>query len=397
MRLATSLLFLTATLAACDHAAPEPPVATTVSEDAFARGITVEAAPEWDALFDRDKGWTGADGIFSIPLSGVETPGTAGETMTAFVFSDTFVGDVRPNGSRVGARLVNNTLAMLDGGAPDPSQMQFYIKSGAENPEAVFVPNTPNAEPGDWYWLQDAFVNHALGGATYIFALRVRRGGGSFEVAGVSVIKLPAGAQPPFEDYEEVELPFYRAAQNGRGDFLFGPGLFLNTAAAGVPDPDGYLYVYGTETVPFNKHLLAARVRPEDIERPGAWRFYDGTNWVTGVENAARLTAKISNELSVSPIPGGGYALVFKSSLLYDYVAARTGPTPVGPFGPIRQLYTPPEYQISPDVFTYNAKAHPHLSEPGTLLISYNVNTYNFFEHFSNADIYRPRFFRVHF
>jgi len=33
---------------------------------------SVEAAPEWTNLFNRTSGWFGADGIFSIPLSGVD-------------------------------------------------------------------------------------------------------------------------------------------------------------------------------------------------------------------------------------------------------------------------------------------------------------------------------------
>ena len=44
----------------------------------------------------------------------------------------------------------------------------------------------------------------------------------------------------------------------------------------------------------------------------------------------------------------------------------------------------------------YNAKAHPHLSRPGELLISYNVNTFDFWgDFFRDADIYRPRFIRL--
>ena len=43
----------------------------------------------------------------------------------------------------------------------------------------------------------------------------------------------------------------------------------------------------------------------------------------------------------------------------------------------------------------YNAKAHPHLSDPDHLLISYNVNTNiggDFWYHFERGDLYRPRF-----
>ena len=41
---------------------------------------------------------------------------------------------------------------------------------------------------------------------------------------------------------------------------------------------------------------------------------------------------------------------------------------------------------------TYNAKAHPALSGPDELIISYNVNGDDCFRY---ADIYRPRFLRL--
>ncbi len=64
------------------------------SEAAAAQGFVVDPAPEWTALFDRDSGWTGADGIYSIPLTGVDVPSGAAKSYTLFVFSDTFIGDV---------------------------------------------------------------------------------------------------------------------------------------------------------------------------------------------------------------------------------------------------------------------------------------------------------------
>ena len=41
---------------------------------------------------------------------------------------------------------------------------------------------------------------------------------------------------------------------------------------------------------------------------------------------------------------------------------------------------------------SYNAKAHPALSGPGELIVSYNVNGD---ECFTYGDIYHPRFLRV--
>ena len=74
------------------------------------------AAPEWTALFDApygvNDGWSGADGVYTIPMNGDERFGSGGGTKTLILFSDSFVGGVRPDGSRIGGTvMVNNTSA----------------------------------------------------------------------------------------------------------------------------------------------------------------------------------------------------------------------------------------------------------------------------------------------
>ena len=54
--------------------------------------FTAEAAPEWTKLFERTSGWFGADGIFSIPLSGVDKNNNQGNDSTLLLFSDTYIG-----------------------------------------------------------------------------------------------------------------------------------------------------------------------------------------------------------------------------------------------------------------------------------------------------------------
>ena len=36
--------------------------------------VMVVPAPEWTELFNRTSGWTGADGVYSIPYSGYDAP-----------------------------------------------------------------------------------------------------------------------------------------------------------------------------------------------------------------------------------------------------------------------------------------------------------------------------------
>src|SRR4029079_17124103 len=129
---------------------PLPAVATGDERAAAAAviaagpSLSARPAPEWSALFDRSSGWTGGDAITSIPLSGVEAPGTA--TKTLFLFNDTPIGTVRPDGSRSpNTVLVHNTLVGLAGRQPLPSRAQFYWATDDTGKAiSVFRPSTPN-------------------------------------------------------------------------------------------------------------------------------------------------------------------------------------------------------------------------------------------------------------
>lgn len=357
-------------------------------------GLIVEEAPEWNALFDRTQGWTGADGIYSIPLSGNESPGNSDTTYTAWVFGDTFIGTVDSEGKREqGTALINNTVALMYGVLPEPSNISFYWKQTPEgDPEAVFVPDTANAEPEHWYWLQDGAV---IGDSFYLFPVRMKPLNNFFAVDGVAMIRSPIQKHHPLSVATQVETPFFYKPDDGRGEIYFGAGLMVNTDGAGSPSPDGYVYIYGTQNDPLIKKLVVARVVPGDIEKFDAWRFWNGSDWVAGIEESAPVTDRVSSELSVTPIGEGRYVLVFQVDTIGPDVGIRIGDSPVGPWGAIQRIYTAPEAALDPDIYTYNAKAHPHLSQKDELLISYNVNTLNFLDHFRYADIYRPRFIRL--
>jgi hypothetical protein len=90
------------------------------------------------------------------------------------------------------------------------------------------------------------------------------------------------------------------------------------------------------------------------------------------------LTDQVSNELSLSQLPDGRYALIFQQSGIGKYICMQLGKTPYGPFGKVIKLWDTSEAIELKSFFTYNAKAHPGLSEKGELLISYNVNSFDF-------------------
>ena len=360
--------------------------------------LVIEPAKAWTDLFDRTQGWTGADGIYSIPLSGQETPGAF--TPTLFVFSDTWIGEVGRDGLRKpGSTLVNNTLALLFPNQPAPANIKFFWgKEDDGDPRAVFLPATPETQPGDWYWLADGV---ALEAKVHLFTLRMRLGDGgpfNFAVSGVSRISLPLDSPHPIEDQEQVDTPLYFKSADEVYEHIFGAAILPNMSAAGAPAPDGYIYVYGvrSELASGKKEAIVARVLPADFESFDAWRYWNGEGWVPEISAVAPLpgTGWLSSEFSVTPLPDGRFVLVYQKVGIGPETAARVGTSPTGPFGPAVTLWTCPEADVDPDIFCYNAKAHPHLSGPNELLISYNVNTFDFADHVY-ADIYRPRFIRV--
>ncbi len=345
----------------------------------------VERAETWNALLKRTSGWSGADGIYSIPLDGCEKPQGQDHLI---LFSDTFIGQVDGNGRRVNATIVNNTLAWLQGNQPIADNISFLWGQSGTAARAVFTPGTATAGASDFYWLMDGVTIDTL---IHVFALRLYiTGGGAFDfrINGVVVLSFQLGADHRPVLVQQRDLPFF--INEGGVSVVFGQAILPNDAVSGNRHQDGYIYIYGPRDDGSGKNMVAARVAPDHFLDFAQWRFWDGQGWGTDFMACAGITDRISQEFSVSEM-GDEYVLVAQAG---SSVVVRFGETPVGPFGFYQEIYQCPEVNISGNIFIYNAKAHPSLSDEEGLLISYNVNTFNFAEHISMADIYRPRFIR---
>ncbi|RVU02047.1 DUF5005 domain-containing protein [Mucilaginibacter limnophilus] len=358
--------------------------------------FTVEEDADWTALFNRTKGWFGADGIFSIPLDGVDSIGAGRNQTTFFVFSDTLIGEVVDDKPLPGTKMPHNTIGYLTGNKPVFDDIKFYWNKTADGvAKSVFEPKTPNTQKGDYFWLGDGFVNKELNGTTYVFGYRIKNvsNGFGFAEVGNVLIALPKGSKFPFADQRQMDTPFYFELPGG-GYGSFGAGILNNTKWAKVPNADGYIYVYGLHGA--GKNVMVARVKPKDVEKFTQWRYFDGKGWNTDIKKAATIADRASNEMSVTPLPDGRYAMIFQIDGIGKKVCMRLGSSPYGPFGPIIDLYSTDKF--TEKVVTYNAKAHPNLSQPGELLISYNVNFTDFFNQLNaSPDIYRPRFIKLKF
>ncbi len=360
---------------------------------------SVEEAPDWSSIFIRNHGWLGGDGIFMVSPDGNDFPGSGIGKPVVMWFSDTQLGDVISDSlTSAGSALIHNSFGVLDSGEPNAAAAHFWWDSSAGKASPVFTPATPLSMQQDYYWLADGFVNTARENDLFIFGERIANSddtaGFGFSVTGNTLLQIPANRVRKPTSFRQQDLPFFTGLNQDSTGF-FGIGVLVNTAAGGAKNGDGYIYIYGGR----KGRLIVARTLPEDIDRFGEWRFWNGSAWSNDPRSIRPVTDHISNELSMTPLEDGRYLLVFQVDGIATQVAFRLAASPAGPFGPVVPIYqTKDSISALPDLYSYNAKVHPVISKPGELIISYNVNSTNYLKDIKRMPhLYRPRFIRLRY
>lgn len=249
-----------------------------------------------------------------------------------------------------------------------------------------------------WLWLQDGVV---IDDKLYFFPMTIisdtdQPEGLQFAIKGVVMLEIPIkDGKIIHQEAKQKLAPFLFEHENYL--YLFGGAIMANTKQAGALNPDGYIYVYGYRQHLGYRETILARVKAENMTTFDDYEFYDGKGFTKDILKSAPLFAHVSCEFSVSEIREGRNKGKYISVFTYDtdtiYLAYSIGETPWGPFSKPQKFYRTPEVDYyKSTTYTYNAKAHPHLSESKSILVSYNTNTYNFDHNMSNATIYHPRF-----
>lgn len=395
-KICTFVLLIVILLASC--AAPKPSTSTPNHQSITEFKFEVTPASEWSALFKRTHGWLGGDGIFMLTLNGDERIGASAKNNTMIWFSDTQLGDIVDNKLLSDDTLViNNSVAILRDNLPDSNAIQFYWNTLDDStPTAIFKPSSKLSKPHEYYWLGDAFVNASKQHHIYLFGYRVQnvvgKPGFSFSLTGNTLIRIPNGNPPHFQQQQQFDIPFYKESEfDSIG--IWGSAILVNTKEARAKNADGYVYIYRVG----GGNVFVSRVLPQNIERFDTWEFWDGKKWMKDPYLGAPLASRASNEMSVTALADGRYLMVFQIDGVGNKIGARLGTSPVGPFGPIIELYDASyELSISPNAYVYNAKAHPVISTPGELLISYNINSTDYFNDIKKMpNFYRPRFIKL--
>ena len=362
--------------------------------------FSVSEAPEWTALLKRSSGWFGADGIYTIPLNGKAYKQVTRKDKVLFIFSDSMIGEIEDGKLLPGSKMIHNSYAILDGPQPDKNKIKFYWNTNKKgNPESVFIPKTQQTKPNDFFWLGAGFVNQDDNNSINIFGYRIQTfgtGAFDFKEQGNTLIRIKECHLSDSTVQTQMDTPFFLEDNKKGGGGSFGAGFYVNTKQACAPVPDGYIYIYGVAGRA--KNLLVSRVLPKEFNNYKKWTFWDGANWNSDIKKSVNITDSVSNELSLSPLSDGRYALIFQINGMSTIIGLRIGKTPYGPFGPVIKIWDCKKDMEGKDFFVYCAKGHPALSKPGELLITYNMNSFNFFKDLGKyPNLYRPRFIRIKF
>lgn len=274
-------------------------------------------------------------------------------------------------------------------------KVYFYSKKGM----LFDVLCTTNSEfaydeekPYSWFWLQDGVMYN---NKFYIYPCIIEHDhngieGFEFKIKGVARLEMDViDGKVDYQNVEMKEAPLYR---------LVGDKEYILPIAIYSEDEYCYFYGYYNERSIFMRNLIVGRIKKTHLHDLNHLEYFDGENWDKDFTKAKSLIQHVSCEMSVQKIVEGEnkgkYLAIFQYDTNGPKVAYSIGETPYGPFTKPYIIYHTPEVDdYNPGTtYTYNAKAHLHLSSPRKILVSYNCNDMSMKKNKEDYTIYHPRF-----
>lgn len=367
---------------------------------------TIQPATRWTQLFNRQTGWTGGDGIYSIKLpksfkNNLTRNKKAGDIL--FLFSDSVIDTLmggKPSSN--GFTMIHNAVAILNGTTADDNALHFYWPTNsAKKPASVFMPAgqfDTQGKPVDdsiYYWLGDGISYQPNNNkkqdtdtALAIFSYKmINTSSAPFGFKDIDNELLLTDVN--FNVLKSVKIPVLASGN-------FGAGIYKETfknkkTKKTASSADAYIYIYGVRGP--HKGLVVARTNNNDLANPANWQYLSAGGWSKDIQSCIEIAAHVSNELSITRTPSGQYALIYQLDGIQPYIGMQLAPTPYGPFGRVDTIWHCAEPTPTNKLLVYNAKAHPSLSPKGKMLISYNVNSLDFLNKLrEEPTFYRPRF-----
>jgi hypothetical protein len=318
-------------------------------------------------------GWIGGDATYSTELANGNE---------AFAFSDTLIGTAQASGAATLTGMPHNTELV---GAMSGLRADYDGSYAAPEP---LIPDTTGASGDSWQVAATYMENGYQLVLVNEFSPPVANS--PFDEftghSGIAVLSVPSSGMPTLDSITPV--PTDSTTQWGNA----------------AMQSDGYTYIYANDsntaaTTSTFYGMKVARAPIGDSLNTGAWQYWNGTAWVSGEANAVPVAT--TNELTgVTPQQSGvGYVAVSVSGSVYDdssldvsYACSATGPWTAP-----SSVYAIPQVTEYHDEIAYMPTFHPELSSPGSLVVSYNVDSTDGLTALAqNVHAYQPVFMDLH-
>ena len=311
---------------------------------------------------------SGGDGCISIDLGNKES---------LFLWGDSFLGEVWQNTRKTDAPLVfgNIFLKYKDGVSTT------YHGGTAEHPAPLLSTDSIDGHRVV-LWPEHGFVKNNILHLVLSDIVFTGTGTWDFYWHSASYCRL---SLPDFKLIDKVTL-----SAKDLGNIHYGFGF--------LPVKD-YMYFYGvkTDAVGQLSKLYVARAKVLN-DKLANYEFYAAGKWLTDAGKAIALKGvdvSVSEQFSVFFHDKHYFLITQEKGIGANDIYSFVADSPTGPWYNKKKIYTTPEPVKNPTVFSYNAMAHPQFIKNGEVLISYCVNAMNIPDLFTDASIYRPRFFWV--
>ena len=347
---------------------------------------------EFKSLFYTDSGGiTGADGIFSVPLS---------DGSSVFFLGDCFLGTVKNGARDYNTTMLRNAFNVIN---EEQTNASAIYLGEYDNPITLMHPVN---EPGDstyrWHWPGHGFVRNDT---LYVFALNLY----NEPTAKVVIDK-------NIEDQDDVDkltedmfafrlrsidlltftLPdFTHIKTYSKVGFDYS-GRSIDLGNCVMVDGD-YVYIFGTENLPGFSKIHVARVLYNSKNFTEGWEYSTVDGWDTNIMNSKpiEIDVSVSEQFSIFKY-NDKYILLTQERAgtdIYTYVSDY----PNKDFKNKKFIYHTPDHDLDSTkrIFPYNALAHVQYIENNELLVSYCVNSRRVRDVFENVNNYRARFLRV--
>jgi len=322
-----------------------------------------------NSIFKKNMHWRGADGAATVELA---------KGKILWLFSDTFI-DVEGTGNRTNSTMIRNSIAIQKGSDIENSNLTFYYDFKSKKPDDFFkIPGKT------WLWTGHGIIIDSVL-VIFLFEEKSSKKDLGFRAVGWHIALIDNPMDEPLDwniQYHKGPDQF-KVLAGSSAVILDDTKLLVYTVGYYNNDQDVYLLKYSKEM------LLKGELSNPNWFVNGKWvnelqNLPDDAVLFTGqTEFSVHYQKDINKYLQIQTIGFGQSPLGF-----------RTADRPQGPWSELHTIYKP--VFSDSEEFSYSANAHPELSSHG-LIITYNINNFNFGKLVNNEEIYFPKIIRLDF